>query len=119
MNSRRMIIIDECRTLFARAGSVYRDPTSEANQVGSNIWALESETWARDTLGRSSAVGRVDRERLDVCGRSVALGHPFRCHPGTDCDHPGQQEMKRWNVGLDLVSVCAQAGMGFAMVLGR
>ena len=35
------------------------------------------ETWAREKLGRSAPVGRVDRDRLNVCGGSIALGHPF------------------------------------------
>ena len=48
-----------------------------AAQVASNIQALESETWAREKLGRARPVGKVDRERLNVCGGSIALGHPF------------------------------------------
>ena len=48
-----------------------------AAQVASNIQALESETWAREKLGRTSAVGVVDREKLNVCGGSIAIGHPF------------------------------------------
>ena len=48
-----------------------------AAQVASNIQALESDAWAREKLGRSKAVGKVDRERLNVCGGSIALGHPF------------------------------------------
>ncbi len=48
-----------------------------AAQVASNIQALESETWAREKLGRAEPVGKVDRERLNVCGGSIAIGHPF------------------------------------------
>ena len=48
-----------------------------AAQVASNIQALESETWAREKLGRTEPVGKVDRERLNVNGGSIALGHPF------------------------------------------
>jgi acetyl-CoA acyltransferase len=87
-----------------------------AAQVASNIQALESETWARNVLDRSTAVGRVDRERLNVCGGSIALGHPFGA-TGARITTTLANEMKRRNAGLGLVSVCAQGGMGFAMIL--
>jgi acetyl-CoA acyltransferase len=87
-------------------------------QVASNLQALESETWAREKLGRSAAVGRVDRSRLNVCGGSIALGHPFGA-TGARITTTLANEMKRRDAGLGLLSVCAQGGMGFAMVLER
>jgi len=89
-----------------------------AAQVASNVQALESEAWAREKLGRSSAVGKVDRERLNVCGGSIALGHPFGA-TGARITTTLAREMKRRGARLGLVSVCAQGGMGFAMVLER
>lgn len=89
-----------------------------AAQVASNIQALESLAWARDRLGRSKAVGRVDRARLNVCGGSIALGHPFGA-TGARIVTTLANEMKRRDARLGLVSVCAQGGMGFAMVLER
>jgi acetyl-CoA acyltransferase len=87
-------------------------------QVASNIQALESETWARETLGRRRPVGKVDRDRLNVCGGSIALGHPFGA-TGARITTTLANEMKRRDVKHGLVSVCAQGGMGFAMVLER
>jgi acetyl-CoA acyltransferase len=87
-------------------------------QVASNIQALESEKWAREKLGRSVPVGRVDRERLNVCGGSIALGHPFGA-TGARITTTLSNEMKRRNARFGLISVCAQGGMGFAMVLER
>ena len=89
-----------------------------AAQVASNIQALESETWARKKLGRSKPVGRVDRDRLNVCGGSIALGHPFGA-TGARITTTLSNEMKRRGVKFGLLSVCAQGGMGFAMVLER
>jgi acetyl-CoA acyltransferase len=89
-----------------------------AAQVVSNIQALESETWAREELGRSTPVGQVDRDRLNVCGGSIALGHPFGA-TGARITTTLANEMKRRGAGLGLVSVCAQGGMGFAMILER
>jgi acetyl-CoA acyltransferase len=87
-------------------------------QVASNIQALESEAWAREKLGRSRPVGRVDRERLNVNGGSIAIGHPFGA-TGARITTTLANEMKRRGARLGLLSVCAQGGMGFAMVLER
>jgi acetyl-CoA acyltransferase len=89
-----------------------------AAQVASNIQALESEEWARERLGRSSAVGRIDRERLNVCGGSIALGHPFAA-TGARITTTLAHEMGRRTARYGLISVCAQGGMGSAMVLER
>jgi acetyl-CoA acyltransferase len=89
-----------------------------AAQVASNIQALESDTWAREKLGRSSAVGKVDRERLNVAGGSIAVGHPFGA-TGARITTTLANELKRRNGKFGLLSVCAQGGMGFAMVLER
>lgn len=89
-----------------------------AAQVASNIQALSSEAWAKEKLGRSSAVGEVDRERLNVCGGSIALGHPFGA-TGARLTTTLARELQRRNGRFGLLSVCAQGGMGFAMVLER
>jgi acetyl-CoA acyltransferase len=89
-----------------------------AAQVASNIQALESETWAKEKLGKASAVGKVDRERLNVSGGSIAIGHPFGA-TGARITTTLANELKRRNAKFGLLSVCAQGGMGFAMVLER
>ena len=87
-------------------------------QVASNIQALESETFAKERLGRNARVGVVDRERLNVCGSSIAIGHPFGA-TGARITGTLGHEMTRRNSKYGLISVCAQGGMGFAMVLER
>jgi acetyl-CoA acyltransferase len=89
-----------------------------AAQVASNIQALESETWAREELGRDAAVGKVDRERLNVCGGSIAIGHPFGA-TGARITTTLANELARRSGRYGLISVCAAGGMGFAMVLER
>ena len=89
-----------------------------AAQVASNIQALESEAWAREKLGRTEAVGKVDRSRLNVCGGSIAVGHPFGA-TGARLTTTLANEMTRRNARHGLISVCAQGGLGFAMVLER
>jgi acetyl-CoA acyltransferase len=89
-----------------------------AAQVASNIQALESDEFAREKLDRPRAVGKVDREKLNVYGGSIAVGHPFGA-TGARLTTTLANEMARRNSRYGLVSICAQGGMGFAMVLER
>ncbi len=89
-----------------------------ASQVLSNIQAFESKKWAEEKLGRSAAIGQVDWETLNVMGGSISIGHPFGATGGRITTTLAN-EMKRRDVQFGLISVCAQGGMGFAMVLER
>ncbi len=89
-----------------------------ASQVLSNIQAFESAAFAREKLGRSEPVGQVNRDTLNVMGGSIALGHPFGA-TGARIAITLANEMRRRDVQFGLISVCAQGGMGFAMVLER
>jgi acetyl-CoA acyltransferase len=89
-----------------------------ASQVLSNIQAFESAQFARDALGRPSAVGEVNRDIVNVMGSSIAIGHPFGA-TGARITTTLVHEMRRRDVQFGLISVCAQGGMGFAMVLER
>ncbi len=107
-----------------RAGITFREfglvemHEAFASQVLSNIQALESKKWAEERLGRSEPVGQVDRDTLNVMGGSIAIGHPFGATGGR-ITLTLANEMKRRDVQFGLISVCAQGGMGFAMVLER
>ena len=89
-----------------------------AAQVLSNIQAFESKKFAQEKLGRSEAVGAVNWDTLNVMGGSVAIGHPFGATGGRIITTLAN-EMKRRDVQFGLISVCAQGGMGFAMILER
>ena len=89
-----------------------------AAQCLSNIQAFESKQFAQEQLGRSEAVGQVNWDTLNVMGGSLAIGHPFGATGGRITTTLAN-EMKRRNVQFGLISVCAQGGMGFAMVLER
>jgi acetyl-CoA acyltransferase len=89
-----------------------------ASQVLSNIQAFESDSWARERLGRSSRIGDVNRDTLNVMGGSIAIGHPFGATGGRLITTLAN-EMVRRDAQFGLISICAQGGMGFAMVLER
>ena len=88
-----------------------------ASQIASNIQAFGSKAFAAK-LGRKAALGEVNRERLNVNGGSIALGHPFAA-TGARIIHQSLRELKRRNLATALVTVCAQGGQGAAVVLER
>lgn len=88
-----------------------------AAQVLSNVQAWGSAEWA-SRLGLAGPVGEVDWERTNLMGGSIAIGHPFGatgCRLVTSLAH----EMQRRDVQFGMLSICAQGGMGYAMVLER
>ena len=89
-----------------------------ASQVLSNIQAFESDIFARERLGRGERVGEVNWDTLNVMGGSLAIGHPFGA-TGARLTITLANEMGRRDVQFGLISICAQGGMGFAMVLER
>jgi acetyl-CoA acyltransferase len=88
-----------------------------AAQVLSNIQAWGSQSWA-DRLGLPGPVGEVDWDRTNVSGGSIAIGHPFAA-TGARLVTTLAHEMSRRDVQFGLLSICAQGGMGYAMVLER
>ena len=87
-----------------------------AAQVLSNAQAFESRRWAAEHLGRSEAVGEVNWDVTNVMGGSIAIGHPFGA-TGARLTMTLANEMRRRGAEFGLISICAQGGMGFAMVL--
>jgi acetyl-CoA acyltransferase len=88
-----------------------------AAQVLSNAQAWASQAWA-DRLGLPGPVGEVDWDRTNVTGGSIAIGHPFAA-TGARLVTRLANEMHRRDVQFGLISICAQGGMGYAMVLER
>jgi acetyl-CoA acyltransferase len=88
-----------------------------AAQVLSNVQAWGSKAWA-DRLGLKGPVGEVNWDITNVSGGSIAIGHPFGA-TGARLVTQLANEMTRRNVQFGLISICAQGGMGMAMILER
>jgi acetyl-CoA acyltransferase len=58
----------------------------------------------------------VDWNITNVMGGSIAIGHPFGA-TGARLVTTLANEMQRRAVQFGLISICAQGGMGLAMVL--
>lgn len=77
-----------------------------AAQVLSNLQGFAAKGW------------EINEDIINVMGGSIAIGHPFGATGGRLVTTLSN-EMKRRDVQFGLISVCAQGGMGFAMVLER
>jgi len=88
-----------------------------AAQVLSNVQAWSSPAWA-ERLGLPGPLGQVDWEKTNVMGGSIAIGHPFGA-TGARLVTTLANEMRRRSVQFGLVSICAQGGLGYAVVLER
>ena len=77
-----------------------------AAQVLSNLQGFAAKGWD------------INEDIINVMGGSIAIGHPFGATGGRLVTTLSN-EMVRRDVQFGLISVCAQGGMGFAMVLER
>ena len=108
---------------LARAGLSARDidlveiHEAFAAQVLSNLQALQSRAWA-ERAGFSEPVGELDRDRINVMGGSIALGHPFGA-TGARIVTTLCRELHRRDGQFGMLSVCAAGGMGHVMIVER
>jgi acetyl-CoA acetyltransferase family protein len=89
-----------------------------AAQVLANLAAFGSDEFARKQLGRSRAVGEIDRDKLNVNGGAIALGHPVGA-TGARLVQTVLLEMARREVSLGLVTLCVGGGQGAAVLVER
>jgi len=89
-----------------------------AAQVLSVLHMLASGAFAREWLGRSTAVGDIDMDRLNVHGGSVAIGHPFGA-TGARMVLTMANELVRRDEETALLGICAAGGLGAGAVLER
>jgi acetyl-CoA acyltransferase len=89
-----------------------------AAQVLSNLKLMDDAAFMSDALGRSSALGAVDPDKLNVWGGSIAYGHPFAATGGRMITMV-LNALKERDGELAVASACAAGGLGVAMVLER
>lgn len=87
-----------------------------AAQVLSNLQAIESDKFGREELGLSGKVGEVDRDKLNVLGGSISMGHPFAATGARQITQT-LRELRRRDGQYAICTACAAGGMGVAMVL--
>jgi acetyl-CoA acetyltransferase family protein len=87
-----------------------------AAQVEAVLHAVESEKFARKWLGRERALGEIPREKLNVNGGAIALGHPVGA-TGARLVLTSLLELRRRGGGRALVAACVGGGQGTALWL--
>lgn len=89
-----------------------------AAQMLSVLDAFGSDEFARTHLGMEKAIGQVDREKLNLYGGSISLGHPFAA-TGARQIITMSNELVRRDTGTALITQCAAGGLGAAVILER
>jgi len=89
-----------------------------AAQVLAVLKCLRSDEFARKFLNRDRPVGKVDKDRLNVNGGSIALGHPVGA-TGARLILTSLKELQRRRAKRALVSLCVGGGQGAALWLER
>lgn len=89
-----------------------------AAQVLCTLKAWESEAYCRDRLGLDEPLGPIDREKMNVTGSSVAIGHPFAA-TGARILGTLSQLLANKGSGRGLISICTAGGMGVAAIVER
>ncbi len=89
-----------------------------AAQVLCTLRAWESEDYCRNRLGLDTPLGRIDPDKMNPNGSSLATGHPFAA-TGARIVATAAKELKQRGGGRCLVSICTAGGMGVVAIIER
>jgi len=87
-----------------------------AAQVLGCLAAWNDETFCRDVLGLDAPVGRIDRDKLNVDGGAIGLGHPVGASGNRIVLHL-VNAMKRLGAKRGIATECIGGGQGGAMLI--
>ena len=87
-----------------------------AAQVIGCIEAWKSDSYCREQLGLSHALGTLDERRLNVDGGAIAIGHPVGASGARIVLHL-LHVLKRCGGGRGMASICIGGGQGGAMLV--
>jgi acetyl-CoA C-acetyltransferase len=89
-----------------------------AAQVLCTLAAWESEDYCKNRLGLDRALGTIDRNKLNVNGSSLAVGHPFAATGARIVGNLAQM-LDKSETGRGLISICTAGGMGVAAIMEK
>jgi acetyl-CoA C-acetyltransferase len=89
-----------------------------AAQVLCTLRAWQSAEFCRDRLGLAAPLGAIDRQKLNVKGSSLAVGHPFAA-TGTRILATLAKLIDQHGGGRGLISVCTAGGMGVTAIVEK
>jgi acetyl-CoA C-acetyltransferase len=97
---------------------IYEIHEAFAAQVLCTLRAWESEDYCRNRLGLDAPLGRIDPEKINPLGSSLATGHPFAA-TGARIIGTVAKELAERGGGRALVSICTAGGMGVVAIVER
>ncbi|MEO1022990.1 MAG: thiolase family protein [Bacteroidota bacterium] len=89
-----------------------------AGQVLAVLAALNSDSFARASLGTSQKTGEIPMEKINTWGGSLSIGHPFGA-TGTRLVTTAVNRLHHEDGNFALVTACAAGGQGHAMLVER
>ncbi len=89
-----------------------------AAQVLCTLEAWKSEIFCKTKLGKDSALGEIDFEKLNINGGSLALGHPFAA-TGARIVGALAKMINEKGSGTGLISICTAGGMGVTAIIEK
>ena len=87
-----------------------------AHQVLACLRAWEDDTFCKQELGLDSALGAIDREKLNVDGGAISLGHPVGTSGARIVLH-ALNAMQRLGTETGIATECIGGGQGGGMLL--
>ena len=99
--------------------ALYEIHEAFAAQVLCTLKAWESAEYCRERLGRDSALGSIDRSKLNPKGSSIAVGHPFAATGTRIVATLAKQLAHSPTAKRGLISVCTAGGMGVTAILEK
>jgi acetyl-CoA C-acetyltransferase len=87
-----------------------------AGTVLTTLAAWEDDAFCKQYLGLDSALGSIDRSKLNVNGSSLAAGHPFAATGGRIVPSLAKMLHQKGS-GRGLISICAAGGQGVMAIL--
>lgn len=89
-----------------------------AAQLLATLKAWEDPAFCRERLGLDAPLGAIDRDKLNVNGSSIAVGHPFAATGGRIVATLAKLLEERGS-GRGLISICAAGGQGVTAIMER
>ncbi|SMR01745.1 acetyl-CoA acetyltransferase [Xanthomonas fragariae] len=97
---------------------IYEIHEAFAAQVLCTLRAWESENYCRNRLGLDAPLGRIDPDKINPLGSSLATGHPFAA-TGARVVTTAAKQLEERGGGRALISICTAGGMGVVAIVER
>jgi len=88
-----------------------------ASQVLATLAAWQDPDFCKSRLGLDGPLGRIDPDRLNVNGSSLAAGHPFAATGARIVPTLAKLLHGRPGGGRGLISICAAGGQGVTAII--